>query len=95
MRKKGETGIETGDLPIAPRAMTWEEREAFIEAGLDPVFMEEKISPQWERKVIKWILEDIYKGCEYAKLTFPQCRRLAFKTYELTVRAEDAEIKNS
>lgn len=86
---------EAADLLVKPRAMTWAEREAFIEAGLDPVFMEDKVSPQWERKVIRWILENVYKGVDYSELSFPQCRRLAFKTYELTVRAEEEELKNS
>lgn len=83
------------DNLIKPRAMSWTEREAFIEAGLDPVFMEEQVSPQWERKVIKWIIETIYVGQDFSKLSFPQCRSLAFKTYELTVRTEEEELKNS
>lgn len=93
MLKKDE--IEVADIPISPRALTWTEREMLIEAGLDPVFMEEKINPVWERKLIKWILENIYSGFDYSNLTFSKCRQLAFKTYELTVKVEDEEAKNS
>lgn len=92
MHKQAET--ENAIIPEV-RAMTWAEREAFIDAGLDPVYMEEKVSPAWERKVIKWILEHIYKDLDYASLSFPQCRSIAFKTYEMTVRGEAEEIKNS
>lgn len=81
-------------VSIKPRAMTWAEKEAFIAAGLDPVYREEEITPRWERDVIKWILDNVYTGYVYDNLSFPQCRTLAFKTYEMTMLAEEEEEKN-
>nr|WP_092069596.1 hypothetical protein [Dendrosporobacter quercicolus]NSL47527.1 hypothetical protein [Dendrosporobacter quercicolus DSM 1736]SDL92919.1 hypothetical protein SAMN04488502_1011206 [Dendrosporobacter quercicolus] len=76
------------------RAMTYAEREAFIDAGLDPMFTDQKITPQRERDIVGWMLKNIYQDCDFSGQPYPKCRNLAYRTYELTIKAEEDEVKN-
>lgn len=79
------------------RALTYEEHEELIEAGLDPAFQkdeERQMGSKWVRSLIKWVLPKIYPELDYKKLPAPVVRKLALDTYILTMKDID-EIKNS
>jgi len=82
---------------IEARALTYEEHEELIEAGLDPAFQDKETrmpGAVWVRKLIPWMMSKIYPGVEYKNLPAPVVRKLALDTYVLTVK-EDEEVKNS
>lgn len=78
-----------------PRAMTYDEREAFIEAGLDVMFFEDgkKTDFHWERGLVKFVRE-MFPGPEFGALTWPKAVKFAHEVYRLTLAREDEELKN-
>jgi len=87
---------------MEPRALTAVERDALIDAGLDPVYCEpvddgksEEIRGRlFERKMVKWIAENIYKIDRAITSDF-EINELCRQTIRLTMLGEEAATKNS
>lgn len=79
---------------IEPRQMTYDERCALIEAGLDPMYcdMGDTSPAMIDHKVTKWIKENVMGNPvgPDAKI-----RLTARKIWELTISGDEEEEKNS
>lgn len=79
------------------RALTFEEHEELIKAGLDPAFFPKDADTngrKWAHDLIKFIMPRIYPDFDFAKEPSRLVRKLALDTFILTVE-EGNEGKNS
>lgn len=84
------------NLPEA-RSMTWDERMEFQQKGLDPMCWgpdEKKVTGQWERDMILFVMETMFPDVDYKKLPYSKLAKLAHKCVRITAKGDEEE-KNS
>jgi hypothetical protein len=77
-----------------PRALTRDELKLLRSAGLDPALCENEVTIRLNAEMVDWILDNVYRGMDFADIPYPDCLELATKSYQLTYSVSPGEAKN-